>query len=278
MKERVLRKTGIALALLLAGAALAGCAVPVAVTARTNGGSPWESVSPGVSWTVSPAGGPAAPSPAPEDPAKTQTAGSTPETAGAGSGPTATFYEPPEPSASPSAAPGFATAAPAGAPARTATVTPAVAPTTFPTPSAPTSTDGGGFYSESLKADEMFGLVNQARAAAGLPAYTWDATLVPPAMKHCRDMAENNFFSHTSPTWGGFSARAAASGVSATILGENLAYVTGYAGTAAIAHELLMDSEGHRANILSEKFTRIGIAAVYDAGDDVCYFVQWFAG
>jgi uncharacterized protein YkwD len=39
-----------------------------------------------------------------------------------------------------------------------------------------------------------------------------------------------------------------------------------------------MDSEGHRANILSEKFTRIGIAAVYDAGDDVCYFVQWFAG
>jgi hypothetical protein len=119
---------------------------------------------------------------------------STPETAGADPS-AATFYEPPEPSASPSAAPGFATAAPAGAPARTATVTPAVAPTTFPTPSAPTSTDGGGFYSESLKADEMFGLVNQARAAAGLPAYTWDATLVP-RHDHCRDMPEITF----SPT------------------------------------------------------------------------------
>lgn len=269
MTGRAFRITGIALALLLMGAALTGCAAPDVSTAQANGGSPWASASPGVSRTASPSVGQAAPFPAPEDPAETAAVDLTPLNTGAEPSLTAAVSATPASGAIPSASPAFETAA-----ARTATPagTNAVRATAAPEP-----TESGGFYSETNKAGEMFGLVNQARAAAGLPDYAWDATLAPPAMKHCRDMAENDFFSHTSPTWGGFSARAAASGVRAAILGENLAYVTGYAGTASIAHELLMNSEGHRANILSEEFTRIGIAAVYDAGDDVCYFVQWFA-
>ena len=119
----------------------------------------------------------------------------------------------------------------------------------------------------------MIGLVNQARADAGLPALTFDATLRTPALKHSQDMSTNNFFSHTSPNYGDFSTRLKASGVKYTTAGENLAMY----GSVEAAHEGLMNSAGHRANILNANYTRVGIGIVYNQSRGVYYITQWFA-
>jgi uncharacterized protein YkwD len=44
------------------------------------------------------------------------------------------------------------------------------------------------------------------------------------------------------------------------------------------AHTALMNSEGHRANILNSSFTRIGIGIVWNQAKGAYYITQWFAG
>ncbi|MGI5878741.1 MAG: CAP domain-containing protein [Christensenellales bacterium] len=175
-----------------------------------------------------------------------------------------------------------ATSAAADTPAPTRAATPAATPA--PTPTAtPDPTDAvtpapQGYLSETGKAYYLCDLANEERVRNGLHVLEWDDSLAAAAHNHCLDMAENQFFSHVSPTWGGFPARIAASGVSYSTAGENLACIPGYDGTTSAAHQALMRSTEHRENILSSAYTRIGIAAIYDAANDRCYFVQWFAG
>lgn len=151
--------------------------------------------------------------------------------------------------------------------------TPAPSPSPVPT-SAPLS---DAYLVDNGKAQYMLELVNQAREDNGLPPLEWDSSLTAPALKHCMDMAQNNFFGHVSPTWGGFETRVTASGAGGMKFGENLAYVSGYDGTTSVAHEGLMNSPDHRTNILDPEYTRIGIASVWDSQDNITYFVQWFA-
>ena len=119
----------------------------------------------------------------------------------------------------------------------------------------------------------MIALVNEERKAAGLPALKLDTGLRAAARKHSKDMSENNFFSHTSPTYGSFSQRLKTSGVKYSSAGENIAKY----GSVESAHGGLMKSSGHRANILSENFTRIGIGIVYNKSTKYYYITQWFA-
>ncbi len=127
---------------------------------------------------------------------------------------------------------------------------PAPAPTT-PTTPAP---------STGLTADEakMVNLVNQARTGQGVKALSVNSQLVTLARRKSQDMVDKNYFSHTSPTYGSPFDMMKNAGVKYSTAGENIAG----AGTVDSAHQSLMNSPGHRANILNSSFNQIGIGIV----------------
>ena len=104
----------------------------------------------------------------------------------------------------------------------------------------------------------MLDLLNQARKTAGLAALQPDEELQAVARAHSEDMAEHHFFGHVSPTTGTTDDRYRRSGVVVAAFGENVAE----ADSAETAYDGLMDSPGHRANMLGVLFTHVGIAAV----------------
>ncbi|WP_081988282.1 CAP domain-containing protein [Halobacillus sp. BBL2006] len=116
-------------------------------------------------------------------------------------------------------------------------------------------------------------LVNEERDKQGLPPLKMDERLSDLARKKSQDMADKQYFSHISPTYGSpfdmmkqfdFKYRAA---------GENIA-----AGqrTPEEVVEGWMNSEGHRANILNDSFTQIGVGYVEDSGPYGTYWTQMF--
>jgi len=126
-----------------------------------------------------------------------------------------------------------------------------------------------------LNADEqkMVDLVNSERKSAGLPTLKVNLDLVKIARLKAEDMIKNNYFSHTSPTYGSPFDMMSQFGVSYTTAGENLAG----APTVESAHENLMNSAGHRANILNSSFKEIGIGVV-EGRQYGKIFVQEFIG
>lgn len=108
---------------------------------------------------------------------------------------------------------------------------------------------------------QMLALVNQERARQGLPALHADAELTQVARAHSRDMLARGYFSHVSPEGQDVSARLREARVAYLAAGENLAH----AASLTQAHEGLMKSPGHRANILRPAFGRVGIG-ILDAG------------
>lgn len=146
------------------------------------------------------------------------------------------------------------TPAPAPAPKPTPTPTPAPTPAPTPTPQ-PTPPATGGQAGMTSQEAQMFSLVNQERAKAGLRSFTADAQLVELARKKSKDMIDHNYFGHTSPTYGSPFDMMRKAGVSYFYAGENLAANSTVAG----AHNALMASTGHRANILNPNFNHVGI-------------------
>jgi uncharacterized protein YkwD/uncharacterized membrane protein required for colicin V production len=104
----------------------------------------------------------------------------------------------------------------------------------------------------------MFELLNQERERAGLRAVTFDNALREVARVHSREMFERSYFSHVSPYSGTPADRATRAGIMPRLLGENLAY----APNVRVAHEGLMNSPGHRANILRDSYGRVGIGVI----------------
>jgi uncharacterized protein YkwD len=119
---------------------------------------------------------------------------------------------------------------------------------------------------------ELVELVNQERADRGISVLAFDPDLVPVARDHSREMHELGYFSHTSPNTGTLADRLNGAGVAYIQAGENLAY----APTVSVAHRGLMQSEGHRANILEPSFQRIGIGVIR-APDGTLMVTQVFA-
>ncbi|HEY9856881.1 MAG TPA: CAP domain-containing protein [Stenomitos sp.] len=112
---------------------------------------------------------------------------------------------------------------------------------------------------------DMLALVNRERRSRGLVALRWDDRLAAMGRAHSRDILARNYFAHEDPEGRSAADRAAQAGVSYTILGENLAF----APNLRIAHQGLMKSPGHRANILRPQFRRLGIGIVkVPAGSD----------
>jgi uncharacterized protein YkwD len=108
---------------------------------------------------------------------------------------------------------------------------------------------------------EMLELVNRERAAEGLAPLAADDELREVARRHSADMFARGYFSHVTPEGRDPFARIREGGVQFRTAGENLAL----APTLSIAHTGLMNSPGHRANILRPQFGRVGIG-VMDGG------------
>ncbi|MFE6967238.1 CAP domain-containing protein [Agromyces sp. NPDC057679] len=124
----------------------------------------------------------------------------------------------------------------------------------------PTVTQAG------TKEDEVFSIVNQHRANAGLRNLIRDPTLDAVAREWAEYMTRTGNFDHSSNDW-----RAARIPGGWQTNGENIA--EGF-GTAGSVMEAWMASPGHRQNILQPVYTRVGIA--FDQGG--YEWVQIFAG
>jgi uncharacterized protein YkwD len=150
--------------------------------------------------------------------------------------------------AAPAAAP-----APAPAPAPSLTAAPAAAP---PAPAALAAAEA-----------ELLAAVNGARAAAGLAPLAVDADLQAAARAHTQNLLDNGAFTHDFlkdgasvpfPGWIGWYYRGSCAG-------ENLASGSPSL-SAARAVELWLASPGHRANMLSARFTTVGVAVAARTG------------
>lgn len=105
---------------------------------------------------------------------------------------------------------------------------------------------------------EMFKLVNDERRKRGLPLLTYDDKLSDVAAEHSLDMFKKNYFDHLSPDGHDLAYRLNKHGIYYGFAGENLAM----AGSLSAAHEGLMESPGHRANILNPRYRKIGIGII----------------
>ncbi len=108
---------------------------------------------------------------------------------------------------------------------------------------------------------EMLELVNRERTAAGLAPLEADPELAEVARRHSADMFARGYFSHHTPENKDPFDRMRESDVRFRTAGENLALAPGL----QIAHTGLMNSPGHRANILNPQFGRVGIG-ILDGG------------
>ena len=132
------------------------------------------------------------------------------------------------------------------------------------------STSGVSLTQDEL---EVFNLINEKRIANGLKALAIDKEVVVVARDKAKDMVNNNYFSHTSPTYGSPFDMLKKYGVSYKSAGENLA---GNSSNSK-AVEAWMNSEGHRANILNSSFNYTGIGVVSSSKYGKIY-VQMFIG
>jgi uncharacterized protein YkwD len=113
--------------------------------------------------------------------------------------------------------------------------------------------------------DQVFALVNQRRAEAGLAAYSRAPELDAAARRHSSNMATTENLSHTGTDGSTFDQRIKAAGYPGDPTGENIAW--GYSSAEAVMNGW-MNSTGHRANILSQTSNQIGISVVFQEGSE----------
>lgn len=125
----------------------------------------------------------------------------------------------------------------------------------------------------STYAEEVLQLVNKERAKVGAKALVLDETLNKVALVKAKDMADNRYFSHDSPTYGSPFEMMRSFGVTQyRTAGENIA--AGQRSPEAVM-ESWMNSSGHRANILNTSYNRLGVG-YYEGGSYGTYWVQEF--
>lgn len=135
----------------------------------------------------------------------------------------------------------------------------------------PLTAEKGELTLDSVSESEMFALVNKERRERGISELAWSTSIVVVARAHAKDMWERNYFGHVSYEGKDVGDRLDAAGIRYSLAGENLAL----APTVGTAMTGLMNSEGHRANILESKFHKVGIGVI-DNGYYGIMFVQVF--
>lgn len=114
----------------------------------------------------------------------------------------------------------------------------------------------------SASVQEVVDFINQQRAAQGLPPLQLDPALCAVAQQKAEDMLVNDYFGHYSPTYGSPYDMLDSAGIQYRWAGENLAQVN----SVEQGNEMFMESSGHRANILSSAYTKVGVAVVKKGG------------
>ena len=119
----------------------------------------------------------------------------------------------------------------------------------------------------------LFELTNSARVQRGLPPLEWEGTAKAVARLHSEEMAENSYFSHTNLAGQSPFDRMEAGGVSFYVAGENLAYGQ---YSSIFAHEGLMNSAGHRENILKPAFRYLGVGVAFNKESQPFFTANFF--
>jgi uncharacterized YkwD family protein len=168
----------------------------------------------------------------------------------------------------------------ANVPAKKTTKTPVPAPKVTPKP-VPSATQAPGAEGKdttppagiSQEEQELLNLVNKARADAGAGPLSFDMGVVKTARLKAKDMVDNNYFSHQSPTYGSPFDMMKQFNVTFKTAGENIA------GNATVsgAFTAWMNSPGHKKNILNSSFNYNGIGIV-DSPTYGKVLVQQFIG
>lgn len=118
---------------------------------------------------------------------------------------------------------------------------------------------------------QMFADINHERTSRGIAALTWSPKITGVAEAYAMDMWNRHYFSHYNPEGKTVADRFQEAGIPYGVAGENLAL----APTTETAMNGLMNSPGHKANILDTQFHMVGIGVV-DNGIYGKIFVQEF--
>ena len=123
---------------------------------------------------------------------------------------------------------------------------------------------------------KMFRLLNKDRKRAGLKKLYFQTDLRKLARLHSKDMAKKDYFAHVNPDGASHVDRMKRMGITDVTSGENLAKLRGYSDPCTSAEIGLMNSPGHKANILNTSYNVVGVGIV-KSEDGTYYFTQNFA-
>ena len=184
----------------------------------------------------------------------------------------------------------------AATPTPTGAAGPTAAPAADPTPAAetapaddtasaastlPPTTDIQTFPADDPLYTLAMDLINESRREAGLPPVAWDSVAAEAGRRHVVEMAEWGYFSHWNLEGLGPEHRYSRAG-GANAVRENLHALASirppddWQAVIRQAHAGLMDSPGHRANILDPAHTHVGIAIAYSAATGQMRMAQEF--
>ncbi|MBM7694538.1 uncharacterized protein YkwD [Peribacillus deserti] len=120
---------------------------------------------------------------------------------------------------------------------------------------------------------QLFDLTNAARVQHGQNALTWDSRIKETAQKHSKDMAVNHFFDHTNLKGQSPFDRMEEDNIRYRVAGENIAYGQ---LSSIFAHEGLMNSMGHRENILKPDFRLLGVGVAFNSKSQPYYTENFY--
>ena len=189
-------------------------------------------------------------------------------------------------SASPSAHPSSAKPSVAPPPKKVTPTTSSAAPRTSAPVVAPSTAQSSAPLSGTA-AEQVLEVINRARAAEKLPAYTMSSDLINSATAHNNLMAGGCGLTHQCPGEAAIGDRETAAGVQWTAAGENIGDGGPEADTqsamasraVSLTNDMLAEQppdDGHRLNILSSSYTEVGIAVTENSSGTV-YMTQDFA-
>ncbi|WP_419887292.1 CAP-associated domain-containing protein [Neobacillus niacini] len=121
---------------------------------------------------------------------------------------------------------------------------------------------------------QMFDLTNAARVNHQLSVLTWDDHVRETAREHSTDMATNNYFDHKNLQGQSPFDRMKEDSVRFHTAGENLAYGQ---LSSIFAHEGLMNSLGHRENILRQDYEYLGVGVAFNEKSQPYYTQNYYA-
>jgi uncharacterized protein YkwD len=119
---------------------------------------------------------------------------------------------------------------------------------------------------------EMYELINRDRAenhgpdGQPLPPLRWSDELAAVARAHSRDMVARGYFGHVDPDGHSPGMRVKAAGLEWQAVGENIAMDSGVRTAESGFMNEPRNARNHRSNVLSPKFTEVGVGIVAGRG------------